>query len=113
MSDPILSLTGSTTSSSRPWTMILAARHFEKAYHRIPSTRSIRKKKLIGQRNRTFLVGFSFSDPWFEFISNRVIRHTAALSSGEPRHVAIIGLSAEEEQTLSIHRSKFLALNSL
>ena len=44
-------------------------------------------------------VGFGFSDPWWKFLSQRVIQHAGVQHARGPGHVAIVGLAPGEPYT--------------
>jgi tetratricopeptide (TPR) repeat protein len=72
-------------------TIVLGAGEYREAYqpghllHRVID-------KLWGQEELVF-VGFGFADAWFEVVAEQVLGVVTGQGAGEPRHVAIVGLS--------------------
>ncbi len=52
-------------------------------------------------------VGFSFADPWVEFVANEVLLSGGDRRTGAPRHVALLGLRASEPYS-AVMRSLFV-----
>jgi tetratricopeptide (TPR) repeat protein len=47
-------------------------------------------------RARLVFVGFGFSDTWFEVVAEQILTVATRDAAGEPRHIALIGLTEDE-----------------
>lgn len=84
----------------RPETLVLAADEYRQAYQN--GQPFLELIKGLWGRERLVFLGFSFSDPWLDFIATEAI--TAAGGRGAaPRHVALIGLT--QPYTAELRRS--------
>ena len=80
-------------------TIVLGAGEYREAY------RPGAFRELVGNlwsQGHLVFVGFSFSDAWFNVVAEQVLGLTARQAAGEPRHIAVLGLSADEEYSLEL-----------
>jgi nucleoside phosphorylase/tetratricopeptide (TPR) repeat protein len=83
--------------------IVLGVEEYRKAYNDSPLYRNL-FEALLGQRRLVF-VGFGFSDPWLNFLADKV----TAEVRGAARHYAIIGLEKGEAipQRRTLFRDKY------
>jgi hypothetical protein len=85
-------------------TIVLAAEEYHAAYE--SAAYRLLCDSLWG-RERLVFVGFGFSDPWLDFLTQSIVRRTAWLAAGEPRHIALIGLRNKEKKQAEERRREF------
>jgi tetratricopeptide (TPR) repeat protein len=85
-------------------TIVLAAEEYHTAYD--SSAYRLLFDNLWG-RERLVFVGFGFSDPWLDYLTQSIVRRTAGPSAGRPRHVALIGLRNKEKRQAEERRREF------
>ncbi|MGH8896561.1 MAG: SIR2 family protein [Egibacteraceae bacterium] len=80
-------------------TVVLGAGEYRDAYQPGLFQRVVDK---LWSQERLVFVGFGFSDAWFGVVADQVLTPTAHQASGEPRHVAVLGLRDDEPYSAEI-----------
>jgi hypothetical protein len=78
-----------------PDTIVLNSEDYETAY----GGQLGRLFETLWTKPGLVFVGFGFSDPWWAFLSQRVLRQTGVQHARGPSHVALVGLAAGESYT--------------